>query len=272
MKKITFLIALILTATISFGQNLLSNGGFEGLTAGALTGTSTPWQSPSGGVSIINDNTISYSGDQFVIMNNDFRNLRQSITAVNGTEYTVTFWYQFTMPVGQITDPDDGMYISIRQDTGGNGTQFNPVVGIYIDPSIVNNTTWYQATFNFTATQTNLLFFVGKQATNADGDGGLNNSVRLDDFSIIATPTASINDLLKFNFKSSPNPAKDYINLSASKAIDKVEIYNLLGQQVKMETLNTTQNNVNVSSLSNGIYILKAYIEDAVGSYKFIKE
>ena len=101
---------------------------------------------------------------------------------------------------------------------------------------------------------------------------GSANTFELDNFLVELAPTQSIDDLLQFNFKSSPNPAKDYINLSASKAIDKVEIYNLLGQQVKMETLNNSQNKVNVSSLSNGIYILKAYIEDAVGSYKFIKE
>jgi len=82
----------------------------------------------------------------------------------------------------------------------------------------------------------------------------------------------SLKELAQFNFNASPNPAKDYIKLSASKTIDKIEIYNILGQQVKNLSLNKTQSNVDVSSLSKGIYIVKAFIEDAVGTYKVIKE
>lgn len=278
MKKITILITLLLTISVSFGQNLLLDGNLEntdpmngGQALGIMPASGAIWTTAqaSNQPSINSNASVAHNGDNFINMGNDFVAFRQSFTASTNTEYTVTLWNQFIMPQGQITDPDDGIFISIRQDTGGNGTQFDPIIGIFIDPSSVD-ANWHEFAFNFTAPQANLLFFVSKQARNTDGDGGLNNASRMDDFSI--TPSLSIDDLLQFNFKTSPNPAKEYINLSASKNIDKVEIYNLLGQQVKMETLNTTQNKVNVSSLSNGIYILKAYIEDAVGSYKFIKE
>jgi hypothetical protein len=84
--------------------------------------------------------------------------------------------------------------------------------------------------------------------------------------------TASLEDLVQFSFKSYPNPAKDNLNVSAVKPINKIEIYNLLGQQVVSRELNTNKAQINVSSLSKGLYVVKAFIDDAVGSYKFIKQ
>lgn len=280
MKKITFLFTL-LTVTIGFGQNLLSGGDLEGLATGKIISTSSPWFSgvtnTTQQCSINNNNMVAHNGDQFINMPNDFTWFAQSFTAVTGTEYTLNFWYNFPMGQGQIEDPADGIYVSIRNDA--DNSQFDPAIGTYLDPTTVAPAVWTQVSINFTAPQANLRLYIQKQARNANTlppestiNGLLNNSARMDDLSITVTPTASLEDLQKFNFTAYPNPAKDHINLSASKAIDKIEIYSLLGQQVKHVSLNKTQSRVDVSSLSNGIYIVKAFIEDAVGTYKFIKE
>jgi hypothetical protein len=276
MKKITFLLAFL---TIGFStltaQNLISAGGFEGLPAGNpdgnLTATTTPWQSPSGGVRVINNPDAAYIGDQFLIMDNDFRNLRQSFTATQGVEYTVSLWYLFPMGQGQIDDPDDGVFISIRENTGGNGTQFDPIISVYIDPSVVDNTIYREVTLDFTAPTSNLLFFVSKQARNADGDGGLNNTVRIDEVSITAKPL-SVQDLSQFGFTVYPNPVKDFVNLNAQAPIEKVEIFNLLGQQVLTSDINKTSSQINVSNLTDGVYLMKTYIDGVTGTYKFVKE
>lgn len=273
MKKITLLLSL-LAISIGFGQELLSDGNLEntdsmngGQALGVLPATGAIWTTAqaSGQPSINSNPAVAHSGDNFINLGNDFKSFRQSFTATPATEYTVTVWNQYVSGGGQ-PEATDGTYISIRQDTGGNGTQFDPVIQYYIDPSTID-ANWHEFTFNFTASQSNLLIYVGKQTR---ANAGPNNAARMDDFSI--APSLSISDLAQFNFSASPNPAKDYINLSASKNIDKVEIYNLLGQQIRSETLNNRQCKVNVESLSNGIYIAKAFIEDAVGSYKFIKE
>lgn len=60
------------------------------------------------------------------------------------------------------------------------------------------------------------------------------------------------------------------IYFSTSKNIEKIEIYNVVGQKVESRILNDNQ--VNVSKPSKGIYIMKAFIDDAVGTYKFVKE
>lgn len=270
MKKTTFLFAL-LTISISYGQNLLTGGGFESLPTGKITSASTPWSCGIANATFqpsINSNVANaHTGDQFLNMGNDFSNYRQTITAVPGTQYTVTFWNLFVSGQGQ-PESTDGIFVSVRDNTGGNGTQFDPIISFYIDPSTVDGN-WNEFTFDFTAPQADLLFFVAKQSRAA---GGPNNSARMDDFSVVETPTASLADLQKFNFKSYPNPANDFIKLSASKNIDKIEVYNLLGQVVKNEVINSNNTEVNISSLSNGVYIVRAFIEDAIGTYKFIKQ
>ncbi|WP_445749761.1 T9SS type A sorting domain-containing protein [Polaribacter sp.] len=272
MKKITFLITLLLSTTFSFGQNLLTNGDLEPpLATGKITSSTTPWSSTvasSTAQSSINSNaSVAHAGEQFVNLPNDFTTFKQPFTAVVGKEYTVKFWNQFIAGQGQPASTD-GIYVSIRQDTGGNGTQFDPVVGTYIDPSTVN-ANWNEFSFTFTATQTNLLFFVSKQARVS---GNPNNAARMDDFSITENSTASVEDLKKFNFSAYPNPASHNLTISASKNIESVEIFNLIGQKVMSLSPNTNTKSVDVSNLNTGVYILKATIEGIKGSYKFVKQ
>lgn len=101
---------------------------------------------------------------------------------------------------------------------------------------------------------------------------GSANTVELDNFLVTKTSSLSTADLSQFNFKSYPNPAKDVINLSAAKNINKIAIYNLLGQEVLNQELNSKTATLNVASFARGVYVVKADIEGAVGSYKFIKE
>jgi len=282
MKTITYLITF-LAITIGSSQDLLLDGNFEntdpmsgGQGTGVLPNSGAIWTTSqsSSQPSINNNNAVAHTGDLFMNLGNDFKTFRQTITASMGVEYTVTFWNQYIGNQG-LPYATDGTYIQIRSDDGsnnGNGSPFDPAISLYIDPQ-TGDLNWTEFSFNFTAPQTNLILYVFKQARAVGGaspPGNPNNASRMDDFSI--TPALSVNDLLKFNFSATPNPTKDYINLSASITIEKVEVYNLLGQQVKSVGINSNETRMDVSSLSKGIYILKAYIEDASGSYKFIKE
>ncbi|WP_310556117.1 family 16 glycosylhydrolase [Flavobacterium sp.] len=55
----------------------------------------------------------------------------------------------------------------------------------------------------------------------------------------------------------SPNPTNDFINISTSSFIDKVEIYNLLGNLVLSSISNT--NKIDISNLTKGIYLINIY-------------
>ena len=69
-----------------------------------------------------------------------------------------------------------------------------------------------------------------------------------------------------------PNPAKNQINLQFpnQENVDKIVITDLTGKVILTQTTNTTQ--VNVASLSKGMYILQAFSGKEKFTSKFIKE
>lgn len=64
------------------------------------------------------------------------------------------------------------------------------------------------------------------------------------------------------------NPSHDFISIASDNAIDKVEIFNLIGNKVVTQTENTNQ--IDVSSLSKGMYLLIVYSEHKKGIKKII--
>jgi len=68
-----------------------------------------------------------------------------------------------------------------------------------------------------------------------------------------------------------PNPAQDYLTITANSAIEKVKIYNYLGQEVYAKEWNNRVATVDVSTLNSGVYIVKTTINGTEASSKFIK-
>ena len=86
------------------------------------------------------------------------------------------------------------------------------------------------------------------------------------------TANLKTNDFIKSKVSIYPNPVKDILNLSLSENtnIESYEIYDLLGKKVISEK--TTENKINVNQLNKGIYLLKAFTNEAIFTNKFIKE
>ena len=78
----------------------------------------------------------------------------------------------------------------------------------------------------------------------------------------------AVKDLQKTQMKIYPNPARDVLTISSDKPIKSVEIYDVLGRLIKTET----KNNINVSQLSKGNYLVKVKTGDQELIEKFIKE
>lgn len=64
------------------------------------------------------------------------------------------------------------------------------------------------------------------------------------------------------------NPSHDFISIASDITIDKVEIFNLIGNKVITQTLNTNQ--IDVSSLSKGMYLMVVYANNRKGIKKMI--
>ena len=67
-----------------------------------------------------------------------------------------------------------------------------------------------------------------------------------------------------------PNPATDHITINTSDNVQRVEIFNMQGQLVKMEVGEV--NSVSVKDLANGLYTLKLTTDNGTSMHKIIKK
>lgn len=74
------------------------------------------------------------------------------------------------------------------------------------------------------------------------------------------------NDLVIF-----PNPANDFINVSANTIISKTEIYDFNGRLVFHSTEDKNQANLNLENISKGIYLLKITTKNGTETKKILK-
>lgn len=82
-------------------------------------------------------------------------------------------------------------------------------------------------------------------------------------------PVAGIDDFVQNNISLYPNPASNIVNIVTNEEIQSITLYNALGQQV----LKTISKQVDVSGLSNGIYILNAHLGNGRSqNFKVIKK
>jgi len=73
----------------------------------------------------------------------------------------------------------------------------------------------------------------------------------------------------EFDIQLYPNPTKDNLYIGSHEPIEKVEVYNYIGQKV----LESTQLQINTINFNSGMYLLKIYgVNGEVGIKKFVKK
>ena len=94
--------------------------------------------------------------------------------------------------------------------------------------------------------------------------------LQTDDFKVTAQ-TLSINDnhLLNFNYSFNSN---NILYLNAQTPIDRLEIFNLLGQKIISKKLSYSKENISLNTLSSGIYIAQVEIKGQTKTFKFLKK
>jgi hypothetical protein len=145
---------------------------------------------------------------------------------------------------------------------GNDDSSFNSGIGF----QKYSFSTWNDGKTNTVTLQSDGKILVGGDFTHYNGTNR-NNIVRLKGTTALLT-----NDFTKAKVTIYPNPIKDILNVSLSEntSIEGYEIYDLLGK--KIISKNTTENQINVSELSNGVYLLKVITGEGVMTNKFIKE
>ncbi|WP_121665878.1 LamG-like jellyroll fold domain-containing protein [Mesonia aquimarina] len=74
------------------------------------------------------------------------------------------------------------------------------------------------------------------------------------------------------SLKLYPNPAKETVYFESSVLVNKITIYNTLGQKVKEATPETLKSNLTISNLEQGVYFVEVKINTSARTYKLIKQ
>lgn len=69
-----------------------------------------------------------------------------------------------------------------------------------------------------------------------------------------------------------PNPVENILHLNSKEAIDSVNIYTITGQLVSNITFDKNRNEVNLSALSSGVYLVKVTSNGSVENFKIVKQ
>ena len=198
------------------------------------------------------------------------RRLYQVIAVTSGTEYTFTLDSRSeaeNVPTEvfilntEITS-EDGLTSSSASVDG----YFNITNDFNSSKSNATTNNFTTNTFDFTASTSKIVIYV-RAPLAVDSS----NEVFFDNISLVATATASTEDIFAANFSVYPNPAKNLINISSVKSIEKAEIFSIIGKRV-VSTTSLKNNKIDVSSLAKGVYILKLVSGDVVGTRKIIIE
>ncbi len=91
---------------------------------------------------------------------------------------------------------------------------------------------------------------------------------QVDDFKVTAD-VLGVNDAVFQGFNYFV--ANNQLNLSANTSMEKVALYNMLGQQVVSQKLNSNNETVELSGLQSGVYIATISIDGARKSFKIVK-
>jgi hypothetical protein len=67
-------------------------------------------------------------------------------------------------------------------------------------------------------------------------------------------------------------PVKDILNITYKSALDRVKVYNLLGQNIYEQKAATPNLELNMSSFTSGLYIVKLFNSNTQYSFRVVKD
>ncbi|WP_397300455.1 fibronectin type III domain-containing protein [Nonlabens ulvanivorans] len=92
----------------------------------------------------------------------------------------------------------------------------------------------------------------------------------VDNFTIDATASASSVEELGFTFY--PNPVKDVLNINGLQTIDSASVMNMLGQQVMNVSPGVTNAQIDMTTLSAGVYLVQVTTDSRTSTIRVVKE
>lgn len=69
-----------------------------------------------------------------------------------------------------------------------------------------------------------------------------------------------------------PNPTHDILHFSSNEVVSEILVFNLLGQKMIETKVNSNEGQVDLSNLTNGNYIIRAFTEAGSENFKVVKK
>ena len=181
--------------------------------------------------------------------------------------------------IGTFTLTPDNAFVAImvyKTEISDVGIKFATLAGastgeIKVPNTVVNQ--WERLIFDFTPVIgepsnidiDQLIVFPDFQARTSDNIIYFDN-IEFGDFTLAAADQDAPADVFV-----SPNPVLDVTRVHSAAVIDKLEVYNVLGQQVGSYQPNSTNFNLDLQGLKSGIYVLSLQAGNSTSQLRIVK-
>ena len=238
-----------------------------------LDGTTVPVNSVQKSVTFADFNIYTVAGPMLLDVAVDGYGNECSVALLNQSSCTAEWtWHEDSWTnIG----PQSAQYISQLYDGRHSWLRFNPATpGVYILRILDSYGDGWRWTNNDNPS--------GVWLSDANGSvisdpWGYTNGPSFSQYDYYLNVTTSgdgshvdIDDVMsEVNFNVYPNPASDRLNISCNEAIREVSVIDMAGRTV----INTrAEQNINVSGLATGVYMVRVVTENGTGIQKFVKE
>jgi hypothetical protein len=203
---------------------------------------------PSSGYFVIGN--VHVSNVNIVINDNSLQNGADAVVLYNNT--TVDLWPNGSLPI--LDNAVDAVVYGTADSEDLELMTLFAQGQMQLDEGAANNVSSLSRVPNGGAAFTLSLFVAQAPTPGASNVGGT--------VGVISEST---------NVSVYPNPASEIINIVHSMPIDKVVLYDSMGKEVWMDSLKLSGDQLNVSSLCPGFYVLKLVSNSFVESITIVK-
>ncbi len=162
---------------------------------------------------------------------------------------------------------DDEVQVLISNDNGVNWINLE-TFNTSNTPSYLGETKTYDLA-GYTSSTTKFAFWASDGTVNDPQD----YDFFIDNFKVLTYTTLNVGDLeYEKSFAFYPNPVENVLNVSAKSRINGLTVINALGQTVKVATPGLNNYQLDLSDLNNGVYFVKASINNSEETFRIIKK
>lgn len=152
------------------------------------------------------------------------------------------------------------VYVGTSEDIADLESATVTFTEIYDDPA--NLGTQYDRTLDLSSLAGETVYLAFRHHDVTDQD-----FLSIDDVTVSGVLAVGTNEFKGFNYFI----ANNQLNLSANTSMEKVALYNMLGQQVVSQKLSNNNETIELSGLQSGIYIATVSIDGASKTFKIVK-